>query len=332
MNEYDKQYKDVYGFDAIAYLDTSKEGAQASVQKALVKMSLQSCPVYRRTVLLTAPNGDYATANLVVPVDQGSFDRMYHINLVDGGKADSSQSGVWVSAGFANRSHAKVGDEISISNSSGDTNKYKVLGFFEHYLTTLDVVMSQSAYATAHNTSPTANALLVNTGDVATEDLSAQLSQVPGYSTIRNEKYLSKRAFNQFSKISQAVVVVYLALAALMAVVVLLNLDVMFINEKKRELIVLMICGYSVRDAKSYVAYDSIILTLLGILLGVVLGCVSGYATILSVEPANVMFIHGPNLSACLVGAGACAAFALVVGLIALRKIPRFDLTDISRA
>ena len=49
----------------------------------------------------------------------------------------------------------------------------------------------------------------------------------------------------------------YLLLSALMAIVVLLNLDIMFVDEKKRELIVLMINGFSVKDAKAYIYRDS---------------------------------------------------------------------------
>ena len=49
----------------------------------------------------------------------------------------------------------------------------------------------------------------------------------------------------------------YLLLSALMAIVVLLNLDIMFVDEKKRELIVLMINGFSVKDAKVYIYRDS---------------------------------------------------------------------------
>jgi hypothetical protein len=44
-----------------------------------------------------------------------------------------------------------------------------------------------------------------------------------------------------------------------MAIVVLLNLDIMFVDKKKRELIVLMINGFSVKDAKAYIYRDSLV-------------------------------------------------------------------------
>ena len=50
----------------------------------------------------------------------------------------------------------------------------------------------------------------------------------------------------------------YLLLSALMAIVVLLSLDIMFVDEKKHELIVLMINGFSVKDAKAYIYRDSL--------------------------------------------------------------------------
>ncbi|MBQ3302603.1 MAG: hypothetical protein IJH04_10775, partial [Eggerthellaceae bacterium] len=128
-----------------------------------------------------------------------------------------------------------------------------------------------------------------------------------------------------------AVVAIYLALAALMAVVVLLNLNEMFIDEKKRELIVLMINGFSVKDAKHYISYDNIVLTAIGIIAGIVLGCVMGSVTVLAIEPSTATFIKAVDGWAVGIGIVGSAALALIMSMIALRRIPKFDLTDINK-
>ena len=96
----------------------------------------------------------------------------------------------------------------------------------------------------------------------------------------RDDKTNQHGNFETFSSVSSTVVLIYLALAALMAIVVLLNLNVMFIEEKKRELIVLMINGFSVKDAKHYISYDNIVLTAIGIIVGMLLGCIMGSITV----------------------------------------------------
>ena len=156
-------------------------------------------------------------------------------------------------------------------------------------------------------------------------------SAPPLRKSIDDDKEFQHQNFGEFASVSGAVVAIYLALAALMAVVVLLNLNVMFIDEKKRELIVLMINGFSVKDAKRYISQDTIVLTALGIVLGLVLGAVMGSLTVASIEPSTASFFKGIDPVALLVGAVTSAVLATIMSAIALRRIPAFDLTDINR-
>ena len=156
-------------------------------------------------------------------------------------------------------------------------------------------------------------------------------SAPPLRKSIDDDKEFQHQNFGEFASVSGAVVAIYLALAALMAVVVLLNLNVMFIDEKKRELIVLMINGFSVKDAKRYIYNDTIVLTVIGIVLGVVLGCVMGAVTVGSVEPSTASFVKDVDPMAVLVGVVGSAALALIMSVIALRRIPKFELTDINK-
>ncbi len=95
------------------------------------------------------------------------------------------------------------------------------------------------------------------------------------------------------SKLANIIVLVYLALASVMAFVVLLNLDVMFISEKRRELIVLIICGYTTKKAKGYIWHDSAALTVIGIICGVALGVVTRGLSVVSVETSDIMCMRG---------------------------------------
>jgi putative ABC transport system permease protein len=126
-------------------------------------------------------------------------------------------------------------------------------------------------------------------------------------------------------------VAIYIALSVLMAIVVLLNLNVMFIDEKKRELIVLMINGFSGKDAKRYIYYDTIVLTAIGIILGLVLGCIMGSITVGAIEPSTATFVKDVDWLAVGIGVVGSALLALIMSLISLRRIPRFNLTDINR-
>ena len=64
------------------------------------------------------------------------------------------------------------------------------------------------------------------------------LRDVEGYDTLVDDYTISSYAFNELASLLQTVVAIYLVNAVLMALVVLLNLDVMFVEECKHELLV----------------------------------------------------------------------------------------------
>ena len=85
------------------------------------------------------------------------------------------------------------------------------------------------------------------------------------------------------------------------------------------------------KDAKGYIYRDAIVMTVLGIIAGVGLGTVMGGLTVGAVEWQTCSFMKDPDLPSCLLGAGVSAFFAVAMMIVALRRIPRFSLTDISK-
>lgn len=350
LSSFDRQYERVYSFNAIAYCEPEQDEAGESdsragegasrlratsapdaVAQALAAEGSSSTPVFKSLFTMTLADGRQTAATLIVPGNETEFDAFYHVNAVGGGQVDLSDDGVWLSSAFADKMHVQPGDAIELKNSAGEVHRFTVAGFFEYYLTSGQVVMGPRAYAAEFGTAPAENALLVNTHGNDVEALGKRLKGVEGFVSLADDYTANRSNFDMFSQLSRTVVGIYLALSAVMAMVVLLNLNVMFIDEKRRELIVLMINGYSVRQAKRYIYRDTIVLTILGIIAGVALGAAMGTITVMSVEPSSAMFVRDVNLIACASGIVGSAVLAAIMSAIALRRIPRFDLTDINR-
>ena len=331
LASFDQQYTDEFGFNAVVALNPIVTDAQTSVGDAIAKLGGQSTPVNRRATAIEDGHGSLAIANLVVPMDEKSFFELYRMHPTSGDAVDLSQEGVWISAGYGDKSGVKVGDEVLVRGPGGGATSTKVLGYYTYYLIVPDVVMGASTYQKLFGIAPSANMLFADTAGLNEAEFRTALRDTKGLAWSYDYKAETRGAFDQFQRLSRTVVFVYLGLSTLMAIVVLLNLNMMFIDEKRRELTVLMICGFSVRQAKGYVRNDTIALTALGIILGILLGSAVGYATVVSVEPTNVLFVRTPNIPACLIGAAVSAVLAAIMGAIALRRIPRFDLTDINR-
>ena len=290
-----------------------------------------SVQVRRQTLILNQPNGERGSIRATVPADAEEFAKVYHVNPVSGCAFDAQAEGAWVSAAYAHHQGAKVGDKISVDAGDGVMHEIEIVGFYEYWLTRHELIMGRDFYEREFDTGFEPNALLVDASDTSVESLEESLADVDGFDSIIDDKAYEGANFTMFASVSRTVVLIYLSLSILMAIVVLLNLNVMFIGEKKRELIVLMINGFSTHDAKRYIYNDTIVLTVLGIVAGIVLGCVMGAATVGAIEPSTALFVKDIDPIAVAAGIGGSAVLAFIMSAIALRRIPRFELTDINK-
>ena len=332
LASYDRHYNNVYGFDTITYVDaTSVENAPDQTDAVLKQEGYETAQVRMQNMILCEPGGGSSTVRVVVPSDEASFAQVYSVNTVDGPAYDLAGEGVWMTQAYAHHLGAKVGDYVTLDVGDGVKHELPILGFQEFWLTYHELVMNKDLFEREFGVVPTYNVVLADTGGTSESDVRNTVKDVDGFYSVIDDKTLQYGNFETFSSVSAAVVAIYLALSVLMAIVVLLNLNVMFIDEKKRELIVLMINGFSGKDAKRYIYYDTIVLTVLGIIAGLVLGCIMGSITVGAIEPSTATFVKDIDWIAVLVGVIGSALLALIMSLISLRRIPRFDLTDINR-
>lgn len=326
-----RHYSEVYSYDSIVYLTDESQQYADNVAMALYKRGIGSTPAFSRKLQIRKSDGTRSVVTLMVPTDEDSFEKYYHVVPMGGGKAEVENGGLWVAAAYAEHMGVKVGDELVLTEYTGKTHAFKIAGFFDYYLLRTEIVLSQMEYRQAFGIKPEPNALLVDTDGADLTRTREALMDVEGYSSLVDDKGESSYAFNELERILRTVVYIYLALSGLMAIMVLLNLNIMFVEEKKRELIVLMINGFSVRAAKAYIYRDSIVLTVIGIFFGVLLGALMGAITVFALEPENGYFIKDFNWLAAAVGVVGAGVFAAAVLIYALRRIPRFELTDINR-
>ena len=127
-----------------------------------------------------------------------------------------------------------------------------------------------------------------------------------------------------------SVVALFIAMAAVMAGVVLLNLTNSHLLEKKRELTVMRVNGFTVQETIGYVLRESAVTTALGVVLGVAAGAGMAYRIVRSLEQSYMQFDRGVCLTAWGLGALITLAFAVAVNVIALRKVKDLKLTDVT--
>ena len=111
---------------------------------------------------------------------------------------------------------------------------------------------------------------------------------------------------------------------------IILNLLIAFVSEKRRDIITILINGYSYKNANRYIYIDTIFLTIIGLIIGVGAGILFANLTISAFESGYIHLIHTPNLFGILIGIGFTVTLVTVMSLISLKQIRKFNLSDIN--
>ena len=189
--------------------------------------------------------------------------------------------------------------------------------------------MSGDYYASQFGKDFTPNTFFVRLNGADKDELIAALDETCGLLSWTPSDG-NRTAFEAATASINSVDALLIAIAAIMAGVVLLNLTNTFVLQKKRELIIMRINGFTVKELIGYLLRESAVTTALGILLGVAAGCGIGYYIVRSVELPYTQFDRSICVSAWLYAAGITALFAVVIHAIALMKVKKLKLTDLA--
>ena len=129
--------------------------------------------------------------------------------------------------------------------------------------------------------------------------------------------------------ICNLIVTIMIAMSGIMAAIVLLNLMRIQINQKKKELLIMRINGFSFGETAGYILRENVITTSFGLVLGVIMGIGMSYFNMRMTDSINVQMVREPSLISCVVAVLITILFASIIQFIALSSIKKFNLKDI---
>ena len=331
-NTPEKHFEEIWTFDVRLVSDSAVEGAQENLCSVLDGEGVSYTSVRQEAIFIKDIDGKLLKADLIVPETQSGL--LGFIRLKDyktKKPLDIPEDGVIISRSYEKHHDIHVGDTINLFDMNGVSHESKVVAVSEHYLSSSQLVMSRSCYENMMLKELVSNTIFLNYGESDPAEVQEKLSQTDGYFSLTDEHAKWVGIFAAALKSTTLVVYICLFLSAVMALLVLLNLNVVAISEKKRELIIMRINGFSIGETKKYVYRDNIFLTAIGIMLGIGIGIGISIWMLNVLQGESDNFLTEPNLIACLTGAGLSIVFAIITNMIALRKIDKFKVYDLYR-
>ena len=327
-----RHFERIWIYDASLVSDTAVPGGHQALEQVLDESGADYTSVRREAVYIRDETGTLNKADLIVPEDAEDLRAFIHLDDYRTGRPLSlTDDGVIVSYTYAKHYGLKAGDSLHLLDTAGRSHDCVVSGISQHYLSSMQVVMTPSCYQHLMGWAAQSNTLYLRYGAADRNAVAQKLQTTEGYFSLTDEsaKWIAK--FQEFSGSVMLVVYIGLSLSVTMALLVLLNLNIVCVNEKTNELVVMRINGFSIRAVKAYLYRDNIVLTALGILGGVGIGLALGRCVLEILQKIGDNFYTTPNLTDCLIGAGLAALFSLATNLIALRRVNTLSVSDLSR-
>lgn len=328
MGSFKRHMDRVSKYDSVVYYSGSSR-VRDNLEDILDDNGIKHANAYYTQGVIQAPGGDHLVGRLYA-TDDDEFYNLLHMNDVNDGKAKKAVQGAWINVAYRDYFNAKPGDTISFTDALGQSHELVLEGFYEYYLMNYQVILPKDVFEKEFGMPYAPNSMLLSTtgGDLEKASKQALLLEA---GLIINDYYGGNlRLFESIAGIARAVVAIYLLLSFILAVLLLLNLFTMFVMEKKRELITLMINGFPRKKAEQYIYMDTKFLTVIGVIAGILLGVVMGGVSLSSFNNKATYFLNRTDWMACLIGALFTSVLTLILCRVAVRKVRHFHLSDIS--
>lgn len=327
----DIQYDNIQLYDAmITFSGTEEEKKDLGQWLENEKNVAASTMVHMEMVDVSTEEGD-GEVYLCVPQNTEDFQTMTVFrNRISQETYTLDGEGVLLTEWMADTLGVKQGDTITIETEDKSSSlDVRVMGVVENYIMNY-VYMSPEYYEQIYGKPPEYEVMYAEftpKGQEQEKTLGSEILQQPG---VYNVSYTSdtKREINDMLQALVLVIIVLIVTAALLAFVVLYNLNNVNITERRRELATLKVLGFYDTEVAAYVYHENIILTLIGILAGVGLGTLLHQYIIHTIRVDMVMFGQHVSLISFLISAALTAVFSAFVNFVMYFKLKEIDMVE----
>ena len=238
--------------------------------------------------------------------------------------------GIWIHYQTAHKSGLKTGDAITLYDAAMNPYSTTVTGIYENRVG-YHAFMDGEVYFDIFGKRPVNNTYYIKTNGKNEVALTARIAQVEGFLKSVSQKQRLDEV-QSMAAVLDLLSLLFIAIAAMMAYFILLNLVNMYITQKKKELTIMRINGFTVKETIRYVSLELIVTTILGIVFGLLLGSLLGVRILSLIEGSGLHIIKDIQFEAWGAAALITVFFATIISAWALRKVKYLKLTDVAEA
>ncbi len=323
------QYSKIQNYDRIAFFEhTAQAPEEIRESPSCLSVQLMRGMLYKTNADM-APES-YSTSIMLFATDDERISDFVHFYSADSGATAHLENGIAIPDAMARYLHLQLGDSVTIIDSFTHRTEWTVDCIYEDYSLIYNTYVSKRIYEEKTQQEYSDNVLLFDSGKADAQSIEKKLTETSQCYSVLDYMTYADVAFQIIIRLMKVVVLIYLFASISMAVFVCNNLLKMYINEKKRDMIILLMNGYNDKAVRKYIITDTVINAALGVIISAFLGYAMGILSIRTFITNFTTFITGFNAFASVIGAVGMTVIMTVISIRALKQTARFDLTDIT--
>ena len=323
----ERQFGQIIQFEAELFFNSAQAGAEQEFAQILEENGLSFVLIGNHDFIF--PDGESLSTATAIVAEPNSYTGYY--GLADAETREAlfpTDEGVLIPVRMSEYQGIDAGDALLAYDTTLETHEIPISGVFNNHFGNL-LFFTPAGYEKVFGTQAEQNCFLIHMGGMSLEDLEAKLEDIAGFRQLRDAA-ADRARLDKLSSVLKAMIFMLLGLAGVMAYFIVMNLSVTYIQQKTKELTIMRINGFTVRECLLYVSWDLIITTLAGIILGLIAGHFLGQMVLPIAEGAYMKFVHDPDIRTYLYAALITAGFAFLVSSAALRRVKYLKLSDIN--
>lgn len=327
----DKQFQDIRIVSMEAYLKEELNQSEIEAIEKEIKQQKyiqETAPVKQQS--LTVEAKDHTKDVFYIAISESQVDNYIKLKNRKGQeKIELNDEGVVLTEKLANILDVTVGEKIDVIDEDTKAT-VKVIGITENYLYNY-LYFTPKVYERIYGTEMKYNEIFVNTAEIPSEkeetELSEHLKENDKIASTVWNKNLEKEFKTSLASL-MIIVILFLGCASLLSFTVLINLNNINIEERRRELSTIKLLGFYEKELESYVFRENIVLTILGTLLGLVLGMAILGVVIQAAEVETIFLVKDINYINLGLSIIITICFTLITNWMMKKKIKNIDMID----
>ena len=326
----DLQYGKILKYDVLVSLSENTEDISDDLQSVLDENDITSPTLINQEAFTFEANNKTNDVYMLAFKDKDKINDYISLNDYETGKKLSLPNyGAIITEKMASLLGVSKGDSIKIRDTDNNLHVIYVAGICENYA--MHYIYVSSEYREKVFDSDDYNMIMGNLSSDKYDDIATNLLKEDNINAV-NYTNDNIETYNSIIDGLNSIVYLIIGAALLLAIVVLYNLLIINMNERKREIATFKVLGFKNKEISSYVYRETIILTLIGIAVGLVLGVMLDQYVIITAETDEIMFLRTISVWSFVFSTVLTIVSSIIVELFTYNYLRKVDMIESLKA